>query len=73
MAKELARTRYNAYVVAGDTFRLSYTDETGVTKEVLSREITAAMEIDTAIVFEVEPGDFGLESGLGGVFGKEKT
>lgn len=57
----------------GDRIHLLYTNEDGLTTEVLMKEIDKVMSIDTGIVFELEDGDLGMELGIGGAFGKKKV
>lgn len=62
------------HLMPGDTIRLSHTDEDGTHREVLQHPINQRMVVDVALVVDVEPGELGLETGIGGIFGvKQKT
>jgi hypothetical protein len=73
MFKILAKRTYNSPIVVllGDTVELVYQphniDEPA---RRLSTNIEKKTEIDTLIIFELD-GELGLETGIGGVFGKE--
>jgi hypothetical protein len=55
------------YAMPGDTFRLLYKGEV-----LLEEPITKQMAIDTLMIVQIEDGDLGLKSGIGGIFGEKK-
>ena len=58
------------HISENDTIVLEYTDDDGVTTEVLEEKIGRNMIITEAVVFDVEKGDFGddVKDGIGGAF-----
>lgn len=70
--KILAEAPADFILFPGDTITLLYTNEDGVTSNVLSKNIDKAMKIDIGVVFELEDGDLGMEFGIGGAFGKRR-
>ena len=58
------------HVRENDTISLEYTDDDGVTTEVLEERVGRDMIITEAVIFDVEPGDFGddVKDGIGGAF-----
>lgn len=60
------------YVYPGDTLQMDYTPKGGEMQVLLTHNITEEAVYDTAIIIELEDGEFGLIHGLGGIFGKQK-
>jgi hypothetical protein len=64
------------HVGPGISVSLNYTrklgDQVVDTTEVLSHECTMKQTFDTAVIFELEDGELGMEMGLGGAFGRSK-
>lgn len=58
-----------------DIISLEYTDEAGVTTEVLEERVGRDMTITGAVIFDVEKGDFGddVKDGIGGAFLEMET
>lgn len=59
-------------MISGDTFHLMHGDSSDNTTTLLRHSITESMDVDILHLIEFENGELGLETGLGGVFGKEK-
>ena len=58
-------------LMPGDTIVLSYTEMGSLSPPtvVAKQEIGGAMIIDETVIFDVEPGDFGINrKGIGGAF-----
>ena len=53
------------YCLPGDSMHLSYTDENGVTKDVMSEIVTESYLFDEAIIFAIDDEN---HKGLGGAF-----
>ena len=60
------------YVYPGDTLQMEYIPEDGEKQILLTHNITEEIVYDTAIIIELENGEFGLTHGLGGIFGKQE-
>ena len=58
------------HISENDTIVLEYTDDDGVTTEVLEEKIGRNMILTEAVIFDVEKGDFGddVKDGIGGAF-----
>lgn len=70
--KELQRREdLDINLFPGDKLILWYDKPDGTYEKVLSQEIKDVMHVDTAVIFETEDGELGLEYGIGGVFGKK--
>ena len=76
------RAPADIWVAPGDHLQLTYTetavDESGRIVErrervVVKHDITETHHFDEAVVIESEPGEFGADYGLGGLFLEHKT
>jgi hypothetical protein len=66
------KLNYPRYAEVGDSIRVLFTDELGNSHQLAEQPITQRQKIDTVIIFEISPGEYGLKSGFGAVFGESE-
>lgn len=71
--KILDKTRCNISAIPGDIVNIVYEDPWRTRHAILRHEITERMDFDTAVIVQLDDGELGMESGIGGFFCKEQT
>lgn len=60
------------HLASGDIICLDYTDECGKTTELLKSTVEDSLEVNHVVVFQLDDGEFGFKSGIGGMFVKRQ-